>query len=94
MTGTRSTRAAADAIRALISDVMIYTASGELLVALPYPELKAKAKASGEAAKWRISDEASSLLFSGKIGEGVTLDRTDIHRDGMVSLSGIEIEIN
>jgi hypothetical protein len=94
MTGKRASNAAAEAIRALIHDVQISDAGGQLLAVLPYPALKAKAVASGDAAKWRMSDESGALLQSGKIGEGLTLDRTDIQYGGTVTIEGIEIEIN
>jgi hypothetical protein len=93
MTGKKASNAAAEAIRALIHDVQISDASSKVLAVLPYPELTAKAVASGQAAKWRISDVDGGLIQSGKVGEGVTLDRTDIQYGGAVSLAGVEIEV-
>ena len=93
MTGSKATRAAAEAIRAIIADVQISDAAGAVLVVVPYPALSAKAVGSGNAAKWRVSDAAGSLIQSGRVGDGLTLDRTDIQRGGTVTIT-LDIEIS
>jgi hypothetical protein len=93
MLGRRASNAAADAIRSLIGSIEITDADGKLLAAVPYPALKTIATASGDAAKWRVEDQAGGFLASGKIGEGLTLDRTDIQYGGTVTIAAIEIEI-
>jgi hypothetical protein len=85
--------AAADAILALIASVEIRDTAGKRLAVLPYPALKAKAEASGEASRWRINDASGAAIASGKVGEGLTLDRTDIQYGGTVSIDSIQIEV-
>jgi hypothetical protein len=86
--------AAADAILSLITSVEIRDAAGKRLAVLPYPALKAKAEASGEAAKWRIQDASGGAIASGKVGEGLTLERTDIQYGGTVSIDSLQIEVS
>lgn len=80
-------------IRNAIAQVQISDANGVVLAELPYPGLEARAIHGGTAFKWRITDRHGALIQSGKIGDGLTLDRTDIQAGGVVSLDKLEIEV-
>jgi len=92
-TGLSASKAAEAAIRNVISTVEISDAGGRVLVAIPYPALKASATETGTAHNWRIADSKGDLIKSGKIGEGLTLDRVDIQWGSVVTIDKIEIEV-
>lgn len=80
-------------IRNAISQIQISDANGVVLAEVPYPGLEARAINGGIAFKWRISDRRGALIQSGKIGDGLALDRLDIQAGGVVSISKLEIEV-
>ena len=92
-TGLTASRAAEAAIRGMVATVEISDLAGRVLVTLPYPLLKASATESGKADAWRIADKNGDLIKSGKIGEGLTLDRLDVQWGSVVTIDKIEIEV-
>ena len=93
-TGLSASKAAAAAIRGMIASVEISDAGGRVLVTLPHPALTAQATETGTAHNWRIADRHGDLIKSGKIGEGLTLDRVDIQWGSVVTIDKIEIEVS
>jgi hypothetical protein len=92
-TGQAASKAAEAAIRSAISSVEISDAGGRVLVTVPHPALTASATETGTAHSWRIADGKGELIKSGKIGEGLTLDRVDIQWGSVVTIDKIEIEV-
>lgn len=86
-------RAARDAIVGAVSQFEIMADGGTVLAVIPYPGSRGEAIASGTAGRWRMTNKFGGLLAEGQIGDGVTLDRTDIQRGGIVTFESIEIEV-
>ena len=91
--GLSASKAVASAVKGLIATVEISDSSGRVLATLPYPKLSASATETGIADQWRVADAKGGLISSGKIGIGLTLDRTDLQWGSVVTIDKIEIEV-
>ena|SRR5690242_9318764 len=95
-TSNRLRRAVSSAILSEFDggNIEIADAGAKRLVILPFPALKAKAEASGDAAAWTAYAADGGFLASGDVGKEIVLDRTDIQWGGTVSVQQFDIPIN